>query len=206
MTARTRISHSERKRLNRDAVLSATTRLLEAGHSYTELSVEQLLGEAGVSRATFYANFRNKGDLLSALAEEVIDSMLARAAGWWTTSGRPAEAAVLQSVRDIAAAYLDRQAVMAAVAEVATYDPAVRDQLRGLVDRSTDALARHISDGQRAGVVDKRLDPDRAAHWIVWMCERGLYQLVRTAEGAERDRQIEALSRLIWNSLYPERP
>jgi AcrR family transcriptional regulator len=202
MTPKARVSHSERRMRSRGQVLAAATRLLQADQSYTELSVEQVLREAGISRATFYAHFGNKGELLSALAEDVIDSMLTSAAPWWTVSGRPDEDALAGMVATITDAYLGRHAVMAAVVEVATYDIAVRTQLHRLVNRSIDALAQHISTGQDLGFVDPDHDPARVAGWIVWMTERGLYKLVRTAEPDQRRRYLTALTHTIWNALY----
>ena len=194
-----RVSHTERRRRMRAELLAATTRLLEAGQSYTELSVEQVLREAGVSRATYYAYFRNKGELLSALAEEVIDAMLANATPWWRVSGRPSEEALTATVEQIFDAYLSRHAVMAAVVEVAEYDPGVRAQLDGLVRRSIEALSAHIAAGQARGFVDPGLDPTGIAGWIVWMTERGLYKLVR---GRDPQRYIRALAHTIWKTLY----
>jgi AcrR family transcriptional regulator len=206
MTARTDIEidtrQRERRGRRRQQVLSAATRLLEADLSYTELSVEQVLREARISRATFYAHFRNKSDLLSALAETVIDEMIAGAEPWWTGPDRPTEPDLVAAVTEITAAYLRRHAIMAAVVEVATYDPAVRAQLDRLVARTIAALAGHIRDGQARGVADPDLDPERVAGWIVWMCERGLYALVRGADEERRRRLIAAWVHIIWKTLY----
>jgi len=180
----------------------AATRLLQAGQSYTELSVEQVLREAAISRATFYAHFSHKGELLSALAEEVIESMLASATPWWTVSGRPDEESLVTTVTTITDAYLRQHAVMAAIVEVATYDSAVRTHLHRLVNRSISALSEHIEQGQKMGFVDPHHDPARVAGWIVWMTERGLYKLVRAAEPGQRQRYVAALAHTIWNALY----
>ena len=51
--------------------------------SYTALSVERLVREAGISRATFYVYFEDKGDLLRALAEDFIERILGRGVDWW---------------------------------------------------------------------------------------------------------------------------
>ena len=101
MTPKVRVSHSERRERSRRQVMEAATRLLQSGQSYTELSVEQVLREAAISRATFYAHFSNKGELISALAEEVIESMLTSATPWWTVSGRPDEQSLATTVTTI---------------------------------------------------------------------------------------------------------
>jgi AcrR family transcriptional regulator len=202
MTTETESRTSTRQARRREQVLAAATRLLEANLSYTELSVEQVLREARISRATFYAHFRNKSDLLSALAEDVINEMIAGAKPWWTGSTRPEEPALVDAVTEIAAAYEKRHAVMAAVVEVAPYDLTVRAHLDHLVGRTIEELARHIRDSQDRGIADRALDPDRTAGWLVWMCERGLYSLVRGSRDERRQRLIAAWTHIIWNALY----
>jgi hypothetical protein len=70
------------------------------------------------------------------------------------------------------------------------------------VNRSIGAPAEHIGQGQKLGFVDPEHDPGRVAGWIVWMTERGLYKLVRTAEPDQRERYVAALAHTIWNALY----
>ena len=49
-------------------LLDATERLMRDGASFTELSVDRLSTEAGISRASFYIYFEDKGQLLRRLA------------------------------------------------------------------------------------------------------------------------------------------
>ena len=52
-------------------LLDATERLMRDGASFTELSVDRLSTEAGISRASFYIYFEDKGHLLRRLAGQV---------------------------------------------------------------------------------------------------------------------------------------
>lgn len=70
-------------KLSREAVVDHQRRRLLAGaatalaaHGYAELTVEQILGEAGVSRTTFYEHFDNKRDCVL-VAHEVAFGRLA---------------------------------------------------------------------------------------------------------------------------------
>ena len=63
-------------------LLSALERMLRRGESFTELSVRQLIEEAGVSRATFYAHFQDKAQLIIQLADSVRAQSLALAQEW----------------------------------------------------------------------------------------------------------------------------
>jgi hypothetical protein len=71
-----------------------------------------------------------------------------------------------------------------------------------LLERTITEVARHITTGQKAGFVDERLDPEMTAAWLTWMAERGLYQLVAPARGAEPDRLLTSLTDITWNTLY----
>jgi len=62
------------------SLLEALERMLEQGRSFTTVSVDELAREAGISRATFYLHFRNKGDVVRRLMEEV-EKEVAAAAG-----------------------------------------------------------------------------------------------------------------------------
>jgi len=49
---------------------------------------------------------------------------------------------------------------------------------------------------------DPELDPRRSARWLIWMIERGLYQLVSPAGSREAERLLDSLTHLVWRSLY----
>src|SRR4051794_3552658 len=65
----------------REALLSAAERLL-ADHALNELTVADLLREAGVSRASFYFYFASMQDVVIALAGRIIDEVEIAARPW----------------------------------------------------------------------------------------------------------------------------
>src|SRR4051794_15159721 len=68
-------------------MVEAVERLLEAGDSFTELSVEKIAAEAGVSRSTFYTYYEDKGHLLREVTEDVIGGLGAIARELWEAPG-----------------------------------------------------------------------------------------------------------------------
>lgn len=58
---------------------------MSAGTSFTELSVDRLTTEAGMSRASFYIYFEDKGHLLRQLAGQVFGDLASgpNAGGRW---------------------------------------------------------------------------------------------------------------------------
>ncbi len=68
--------------------MSAFERMLDSGEAFSEISVQRILEEAGVSRATFYAHFQSKSDILVRLSDDLRESLLALARQWDPAGGR----------------------------------------------------------------------------------------------------------------------
>jgi AcrR family transcriptional regulator len=123
MPSITRTSQSSRARRRediRDRLRAAAEELMADGESYTELSVERIGRQAGISRATFYVYFEDKGDLLRSLAEEFIERLLEAAANWWELPADATKNDLRDAMRAIFDAYIPHKVVMAAVVEVPT--------------------------------------------------------------------------------------
>src|ERR1700749_4840886 len=69
-------------------LLDATERLMRDGASFTELRVDGLSTEAGISRASFYIYFEDKGHLLRRLAGQVFADLAESADRWWGVAWR----------------------------------------------------------------------------------------------------------------------
>src|SRR5260370_30224798 len=108
-------------------LLAATDRLMAAGATFTELSVDRLATEAGISRATFYVYFEDKGQLLRELARQVFGELSDGAHQWWDTADRHDPEDARRSMASIIATYRRHQTLVAAVIETAAYDPDVAE-------------------------------------------------------------------------------
>src|SRR6184192_1954998 len=120
MASVTRRPHSDRAARRGEIarrLLVAVEKLLADGENFTEVSVERLVGEAGVSRSTFYVYFEDKGDLLKVLTEDVMTEVIDAARGWWELPREADRADVETAMRVIAAAYRGHVTLMAAVVE-----------------------------------------------------------------------------------------
>src|SRR5215213_596988 len=67
----------------RGRLLAAVERLIANGDSFTEISVERMVAEAGMARSTYYVYFADNGDLLRAWFAEITDELREAAASWW---------------------------------------------------------------------------------------------------------------------------
>ncbi len=204
MASITRTSQTSRARRRieiRQQLLQAVDRCLEST-SFTELSVERLVREAGIARSTFYVYFEDKEDLLGALAEDVIDGVIEAASYWWQLPADATKADLREAMERIADTYRTHRVVMAAVVEATAYDAQIAEQLGALVQRARDAVAEHVRHGQEHGYVDPSVDPAQAATWLTWMTERGLLQLISPASAEDTELLMRSLTDVVWNVLY----
>jgi len=102
--------------------------------------------------------------------------------------------------------YLPNRAVLAALTEASTYESPIRHRMAELQQLSIRKLSEHIERGQQVGVVRKSLIPKETAGWLIWMMERGLYQMLPSAGLAELERLVTSLTDVIWHTLYLVEP
>jgi len=176
--------------------------LLAAGEAYSDISVERLITSVDISRSTFYAYFDDKGDLLKAIGEDVTLDLAAAGAHWFELPADADRAALRAALVPLFETYRRHRRVLEAITEAASYDANIRALHLALVDRAATGLADHIRVQQAVGAMPTDLDPDASARWLVWMLERGLYQLYAPADPAEGERQLDALTALVWRALY----
>src|SRR5438093_12713692 len=129
MPSVTRKSHGSRAARRdeiRNRLLEVVERLLEEGESYTEISVERLVGEAKMSRSTFYVYFEDKGDLLRAWFGEITAEIEDAARDWWALDGDATRDDLRQALSKSVMTYRPHTTLMAAVYDAAAYDPGPR--------------------------------------------------------------------------------
>ncbi|MCD2194718.1 TetR/AcrR family transcriptional regulator [Actinomycetospora endophytica] len=202
------VSREQRRDMLTRHFVGAVEELLEEhdesgrARTYGELSVERIITAGAISRSTFYSYFDDKNDLLEAMATDVIAELVGTGASWWQLEPGATKEQLHDGLRPPLDTYRAHRAILGSVVEVATYDARIRAQQRWLVDNVVDSLTTHLRRWQDAGAVDPARDAARTAQWIIWMLERGLYQLVGPADGPEVDRQLAALTDVVWAALY----
>jgi AcrR family transcriptional regulator len=202
VTRKSQSSRSERRDEARRRLLGVVEKLLEEGESFTEISVERLVSEAGMSRSTFYVYFEDKGDLLRAWFAEITAELSDAASGWLTLGADATRADLRAALERVVKTYKPHTTLMAATYDAAAYDASVRELVEGMMDGNVAGLRKHIQAGQAGGSIDPSLPAAQTAAWLTWMAERGLHQLVRTASPAELEKLIDAYTGIVWNTLY----
>jgi AcrR family transcriptional regulator len=191
----------ERRELNTRRLLPAIERLLENA-TYRELSVEQMVAEANVSRSTFYNYFEDKNDLLRALTADVMGALTDATRVWWMLPPEASRDDLHAALTHLYESYSPHAALMRAVAESISQDASVREAFEAYMCRGAEGIAAYIESGQRAGVLRSDLDPATASEWLVWMFERGLSQLGGGQSELEPERIVTALTDIVWKSLH----
>ncbi len=196
------LSHAQRRGMLSRHFVAVVEKLVEGGATYADLSVEAIIKAGGISRSTFYVYFNDKGDLLVAMAADVIGDLVSTGSAWWDLPADATKADLHAGLRIPIDTYREHRTILGTVVETAAYDPRVREQHQSLINQVVPALADYIARAQVAGTADPELDAERTARWLVWMIERGLYQLVGTVDDDEVSRELDALTDILWRVVY----
>jgi AcrR family transcriptional regulator len=178
-------------------ILDATKRLLTGGASVAKLSADRIVREAGMSRATFYLHFKDKNELVAALAEDQV--------AWRDEIGAGAlaeadldRATLDRMIAEIVARWADIRAVLAAIIEVAEYDPAMaetwRHAMHEVAETAGAAFRRRWQDRS-----DGPGDPETVAEIFTWMFERSCHQILR--DPSRQDAVADSMAEIIWRTL-----
>lgn len=196
------VGREQRREQMERRLLDATERLMRDGASFTELSVDRLSGEAGISRASFYIYFEDKGHLLRRLAGQVFGDLTDGARSWWSVAGRHDPDDVRTAMSRIITIYRRHQAVLVALNEMAAYDPLTAQTYRELLTGISEQFTHVIEDGQADGSIRPELAPLTTASALTWMVERTCQQNL-PAKRPDYDAELAAtLAEVVWGALY----
>jgi AcrR family transcriptional regulator len=165
-------SYRSRPQVVRESILDAVERML-ATRRLDDITVVDLIEEAGVSRASFYVYFESKHAAVAARAEQAMDAIYGIWAPWLAcesdTSGL--EEVWLRSI----ALWREQQAVLMAAAQAWRADNAVGSAWEELMQRYAGAVRERIVALRECGMAAP--DPDAAilATALVWLNESAMY-------------------------------
>jgi AcrR family transcriptional regulator len=200
--ARREQTRQQRREQMERRLLDATERLMRDGASFTELSVDRLSTAAGISRASFYIYFEDKGHLLRRLASQVFADLADSGERWWGVAWRHDPDDVRAALDGIVATYRRHQPVLVALNEMAAYDPVVGATYHNLLTAITGRVARVIEDGQADGSIRRELSAATTASALTWMVERTCQQTVPGAPASYDAELAATLTEIIWNTLH----
>ena len=206
VTRKPQVSRQVRREQIERRLLDATERLMADGASFTELSVDRLATEAGISRASFYIYFEDKGHLLRRLTSQVFDDLAGAAERWWSVSRRRDPADVLAAMSELVASYRRHQPLLVALSEMAAYDAQVGDTYRDILATIAGRLAAIIEQGQSDGFIRPELPAATTASALTWMAERTCQQNLPGRPSSYDGELAATLTQIVWGTLYLEAP
>jgi AcrR family transcriptional regulator len=192
-TQRRQAGRDRRARAEQEIVDSA--RSLLAAHRFRDLSIDDVMAGAGLTRTAFYRYFPDLESVLQRLLDEARDDLTMQAGGW-LEGGAGAEAeALAAALKGFVAAYARHARTFRAVMDAAAFDEDVEAAYHEMVHGFIDAVAARIDHG----------DPDApsTAGALVWMTERYLAETLGRDPAADPG-SVAATLVLIWQrALYP---
>ena len=202
VTRKPQANREQRREQLERRLLDATERLMSEGASFTEISVDRLSTEAGISRASFYIYFEDKGHLLRRLAGQVFGDLATGAERWWSVAWRHNPADVRAAMAGVIETYRRHQPLLVALNEMAAYDPGTAHAYRELLTAISQRLTRVIEDGQADGTIRRELPAATTASALTWMVERAC-QANLPANPPDYDAELaDTLAEIVWGALY----
>ena len=206
VTRKPQAKRQERRKQIERRLLDATERLMADGASFTELSVDRLATEAGISRASFYIYFQDKGHLLRRLTGQVFDDLAKDGDRWWSVAQRRRPTDVRAAVTAIIASYRRHQPLLLAINEMAAYDAMVGANYNEVLGDIATRMAAVIEQGQQDGAIRADLPAATTASSLTLMVERACHQNLPGRPQSYDAELATTLTQIIWGALYLEAP
>jgi AcrR family transcriptional regulator len=206
VTRKPQAKRQERQEQIERQLLDATERLMADGTSFTELSVDRLATEAGISRASFYIYFEDKGHLLRRLTGQVFADLADAGERWWSVAQRRDPTDVLAAMTGIVATYRHHQPLLVALNEMAGYDPQVGATYREVLTAIAGRLTEVIEAGQAGGAIRRDLSAAITASSLTWMVERACQQNLPGRPPSYDAELAATFTQIVWGALHLEAP
>lgn len=182
-------------------------RLLDRGAPLAAVTISDIVREAGVVRTTFYAHFKDRTELVTALAAEQLQWIVSAGQTGQETAADPdlSYPTVRRAVEQLVHGWVQRRVVLSAIIETAEHDPAVHELWRQGIHHVA-AIAAGLFATHWDAHPDRRPPaPEKVAETLTWMIERSCHQI--TQDTSEVETVVDALAEVIWRVLHaPSRP
>ncbi|MFE2540518.1 TetR/AcrR family transcriptional regulator [Actinacidiphila glaucinigra] len=202
VTRRQADSYAARSAATRTQVTSTLERLLDSGTAFSDISVQKLLEEAGVSRATFYAHFQSKSDVLVRLTDGLRESLLTLARQWDPAAGEDGADRFARFFEEVISIHRAHHGVITAVREAASYDSAVGDFYTANLEGFEETTLRSVLSEQAAGTTTTDLDAVSASRIIVWGGAQAIAHHIQVDDGSRDAAFARELARIWWYGAY----
>jgi len=185
------------------AILAATEELLRERPLH-ELSVSDIIDQAGISRTSFYVYFASKTAVIAECLRRAMDEVTVATEPFHSQRGRDPEAAVRVSLQRWVELATAHGALLRAVSEEWPHDEQLRELWFATLATFTAGTARVIRSARRRGDAPAGADPEALAACLMWAYERVLQvALVGEARGLPGPEVMVApLTQMVVGGLF----
>jgi AcrR family transcriptional regulator len=185
------------------AIMAATEQLLHE-RPFTELSVNDILGAAGVSRTSFYAHFSSRTAVLAACLRRVTDELAVAVDPFVSEAQDDPAGAIRLSLQRWVALAADHGPLLRTVSEEWPHDEGLRELWFEIIAGFSAGTATAIERARAAGAATAGADAEALATCLMWGYERVLHvSLVGDALGlAEPSEIIEPLAQMMLAGAF----
>ena len=185
------------------AILDALERLLRA-RPFSELAVNDIIAEAGVSRTSFYANFASRTAVLSGCLRRVVGEIAVAVDPFLTEAAADPAAAIRVNLArwvDLASAH---GPLLRTVSEQWIHDAELGELWLEVMAAFSASTARVIEQARAAGTAPPGADPAALATCLMWGYEQVLHvALVGGALGLDDPPAIvEPLAQMMVGGVF----
>jgi AcrR family transcriptional regulator len=166
----------------------------------SELTMEAVAAEAGMSRSAVYFYFGSKAAIVDTLIERLTDEMLAPFRN--PPEGQGLAEYLERTMRQVFASWRQHRPVFQAAIELSTSDADSRVRWRANMKQFTETVAR-VAERERAqGRLDPGGDLGQCAAAAGWMVERSCYMLFSREHSAVEEQELmDTLTLMVTRGL-----
>lgn len=202
MTNTKRRLRSSQPRLSvEDRLLAAMERLIEQGHSFATLKVDELAKEAGIARATFYLHFADKSELVARLMTRLTQEVVGSAGDWFEAKGQSGPRTIKQALTGIITTFRKHHAILAAVTATAAHDATVarlhEEMMTKLCQHSRQAIAAVKGD-----MPEGDFPFDMLADVLTWSVEQYCARVVSRYDPRQMEALINTFSHICNSAIF----
>jgi len=186
------------------AVLDATERLL-ARRPFSELSVNDVIAEAGISRTSFYAHFDSRAAVIAECLRRVMGQIAVAVDPFLAESEADPEAAIRAGIDRWIAVAREHGPVLRTVSEQWPHDERLRDLWLSIMARFVAGTARVIESARGTGQAPGGADAERLSACLMWGYERVLQVATAGGDAAglpDAEAIVEPLAQMMTGGVY----
>jgi TetR/AcrR family transcriptional regulator, ethionamide resistance regulator len=188
-------------------VLDATERLL-AERPFSELSVNDIIDEAGTSRTSFYAHFDSRTSVIAECLRRVMGEIAVAVDPFLAESEADLDTAVRASIGRWITVASEHGTVLRTVSEQWPHDERLRELWFSIMARFVAGTARVIRAARGSGQAPSGANEERLSACLMWGYERVL-QVATAGDAAglpDADAIVEPLVQMMTGGVYGQCP